>query len=162
MKLNISPTLIISSDAGSIIKDCVEKGFPLVTGTVDEIYKKVYSLRNAHLSNPLVIGDINPMIAGKSIEIKLLKVLEELYIDVIFVSSVDCFSLIFLSRFMQIVKNVIIYKTQVNSKEVFISLLKSEESSLRSVLKEFPEGLEIFHKYKKSNFTVKSKLLELL
>lgn len=165
MKLNHSPTLMIVDNAGVILKASSDQGFPLITGNSDEISSRLGSLKNSSISNFVVVGDINPYVAGHDIQSKLLKVLEDLKIDAMFVSSRDCFSDIFLSRFVQVIKKVGVYKNNFNSRGAAVSVLKEERSFyeiLPNLISEFPGYLPFVAKFKSCRVPAKAKLLDLV
>ena len=116
MKLPYSPVLVITDNVIKAMKQCTDQGFPSITGTAEEIHEKLFSLKKASFTNPLVVGDINPTVAGRDIESKLLKVLEIIDRDVMFFSSRDYFSETFLSRFSVIMKHPKKIEVKGNSK----------------------------------------------
>lgn len=163
--LQYSPALLISNRVPLMIASCVEKGFPLITGTAFEISEKLSSLRSAELSNPLVVGDISPTVAGRDIEHKLLKVLETLKVSAMFMSSVDGFTDVLLSRFITIMKETPIIENKHNSKLAAIALLKGEsyvEASFATIVKECPSYLPFFIAFTNSRLPAKNKILEFL
>jgi len=156
---------MITDDVVSLMKRCSEQGFSMVTGTADEIYDRLHSLKRSHLDNPVVVGDINPAVAGRDVESKLLKVLEDLTIDVLFFSSCDNFSVTFISRFMQVIKKPRILENRGNSKSAFMRIMKEDISfveSMNSIVQEAPSFLPFFLMYKGARVPSKQKILELL
>lgn len=165
MRLPYTPVLVISENVAIKINESVNQGFPLITGKAEEICNKMNLLKNSVLNNPVVVGDINPRIAGNDVEQSLLKVLEGLCIDVMFFSSVDCFSSTFLSRFAVVIKDDELIESTFNSRASFIQVMKTDMptvEALRKILKESPAYLPFFMAFKDSRMPSKLKLLEFL
>lgn len=165
MKLAVSPVLVITDQLIPAMKACSDRGFSMITGDSDSIYERLFCLKRAQLDNPVAVGDINPEVAGRDIEQKLLKVLEDLTIDVMFFSSKDVFSEVIISRFMRVQKAVAVLPNEYNSKESFLHLLKEEENphmALRGVLQQAPSFLPFFLEFRQSRIPAKRKILELL
>lgn len=104
--LRLYPALVLGNSMLSGIQSCLDKGFIPINGDSNFICTQLKSLRKMKLENPVIVWDINPGVAGKDVESKLLKLLEDLYIRVVFYSSSDCFSSVFMSRFSFIYKSV--------------------------------------------------------
>lgn len=165
MRLLTSPVLIITDDVVEPMKRCSDQGFSLVTGNAEDIHDKLQNLKRSKLHNPVAIGDINPDVAGRDIEQKLLKVLEEMKIDAMFFSSRDGFSVTFISRFMQVIKQPKVVVSKTNSREAFLNILRSDQGfleSARGIVENAPAFLPFFMQYRGSRVPSKQKILELL
>lgn len=157
---------MITNRSQFIIKTCVDQGFPLATGDAEKILTTISSVKHATLDKPLVVGDINPEVAGHDIEARLLKVLEDLQISAMFVSSRDVFSETFMSRFMSVVKEGHVHLNNHNSKMFFVNMMRDadvpHEKALLDILKEAPSMLPYYMSYKQSRLPAKHKLTEFL
>lgn len=156
--------LVINPNIKQVFDSCTENGYVLVTGSLEAMVAKLVSLKRASLGAPVVLGDINPRIVGNSIERALLRVLEDITIDLMVVSSQDSFSDIFVSRFARVVKNVPVYKNRYNSVKAFVDIAsdKNHPAPLRAIIEEAPKYTELYLRYVLSPVPAKRKLLELL
>jgi len=163
-----SPYLLISPTAGEHLHRCALAGFPIITGTAQEISEELISLKLTTLDHPIAVGDISPSVAGYDIEARLLKVLESLLPDVLFFSTVDAFSMTFLSRFAQVVKQVPILKSVSDSSRLFKAFMREHppemtlEEGVKKVIEIAPSCFEFYINFRNSKVPAKAKLVELL
>jgi hypothetical protein len=165
LKLPYTPILIISENVHSKINESLAQGFPFLTGKAEEICASLNLLKNAMLDNPIVVGDISPKVAGHDIEQCLLKVLEGLTVDVMFLSSMDSFSSTFLSRFAVVFKDDEIIESGFNSRSAFVQIMQAElpkVEALKKIIKECPGFLPFFESFHSTHMPGKIKLLEFL
>jgi hypothetical protein len=145
----------------------INRGHVIVTGSSEEIVEQLVSVRRAVLDGPLVVGDVNPGVAGRDIENRLLKILEGLDKPAIFLSSKDDFSEIFLSRFVQIVKEIPANENRSDSFSAFratmIDIFKGEDvDALGDIVRDAPSFFPLYLRYLQSPIPKKYKVMDLL
>ncbi len=165
------PKLIISDKAFDVIQECSRSGCVLVTGTLDEIVETLNSLKRAMLDDVVVVGDINPRILGPDVENRLLKLLESLLVDVVFISSGDGFSDIFISRFVEVRKEVVPLAVRGSSEVGFRAMmreyLKSEQRHeadrdiLAEVVRDAAEFVPLYAAYVSSPMLKRIRIFDL-
>lgn len=160
-------TLMITTRVQELLTEYVAGGYVLVGGQASDVVSQLISLRKAVLDGPLVVGDINPDIAGRDIESRLLKVLESMNRPAIFLSSRDGFSDIFLSRFSNVVKDIGVGENKSDSfpafKSLMIDTLKGEGvNTLLGIVKNSPSFLPLYLGYDQSRMPKKYKVMSLL
>ena len=165
------PKLIISDKAFELIQECAKSGHVLITGSLDEIVDTLTSLKRATLDKIVVVGDINPRIHGEEVENRLMKLLESLFVQAVFISSGDGFSDIFLSRFVEVKKEVSLVPVRVSSETGFRLMLREnlrEEVKLGGtgdilyeVIKDASEFFPFYNFYLQSAIPKKNKLMEI-
>jgi hypothetical protein len=164
------PKLIISDRAFEVIQAGVNGGAILITGSLDEVVDSLSSLKRAMLENVIMVWDINPEIMGRDIESRLLKILENLLVNVIFVSSGDGFSEIFLSRFAEVKKEMSLFRVHCSSELSFRAMLREgficerknevEKDRMPEVIRDAAEFFLLYNIYSSSYVPKKSKVLD--
>jgi hypothetical protein len=165
------PKLIISDKAFELIQECSRNDYILITGSLDEIVETLTSLKRATLDKVAVVGDINPLLMGKDVESRLLKLLESLLIKAVFISSGDGFSDIFISRFVEVKKEVVLLSTRSSSEIGFRAMMKEclkseqrhevEREILPEVVRDSSEFFPFYTSYIDSYIPKKNKMLEI-
>jgi len=139
------PMLVIASDVQRMIATCAQDGFPVVTGSLEDIIFKLNSFRGLTLSSPVVVGDIASSIVGGDVSEGALKIVEELSVEAIFFSSEDCFTDVFMSRFMRVIKKGVLIINKSNSISEFFSRADGiEPIDSKRIIEECPAFLP-FH-----------------
>lgn len=164
------PKLIISERASDIIQDGVNQGAVLITGSLDDIVDSLSSLKRAMLDGVVLVGDINPEVVGQDVENRLLKLLENLLVNAVFISSGDGFSEIFLSRFVEVKKEMSVFQVRESSEIGFRAMLREflngeqrnekTRDLMPDVIKDASGFFVLYRMYSDSHIPKKSKMLD--